>query len=130
MTRRTDWDARLYAFMESRRVMPFAWSSNDCATFAADAVEAVTGERLQIPQAGTPEAYARLVRDQGTLREMAGALLGDSIAPSYAQRGDVVLLMLDERETLGICVGAEIAGPGADGLALVPMSHAVAAWRI
>lgn len=130
MMRVTDWEARLYAFMDARRVMPFAWAQNDCATFAADAVEAITGERLAIPQADTPEAYARLLRDQGSLRSMAEALLGDAIAPAYAQRGDVVLLVLDDRETLGVCVGADIAGPGANGLVLVPMAHAVAAWRI
>ena len=130
MTRHTDWESRLFEFMESRRTAPFAWSSNDCATFAADAVAAITGERLQIPQADTPEAYARLLRDQGSLRDMACALLGEPIPASFAQRGDVVLLLLDDRETLGICVGADIAGPGADGLVLVPMAHAVDAWRI
>jgi hypothetical protein len=130
MMRRTDWAERLYDFMESRRAVPFAWSANDCASFAGDAVEAMTGGRVEIPRAATPAAYARLLRDQGSLQSMAAALLGDPIAPAYAQRGDVVLLLLDERETLGICVGADIAGPGGNGLVLVPMAHAVSAWRI
>jgi hypothetical protein len=120
----------LFDFMQARRERPFAWGTNDCASFAADAVEAMTGERLQIPQAATPEAYARLLRDQGPLQAMVEALLGEPIPASFAQRGDVVLLVLDDRDTLGICVGADIAGPGADGVVLVPMSHAVAAWRI
>jgi hypothetical protein len=130
MTRHNDWPERLAAFMDERRHVPFEWGISDCSTFAADAVAAMTGERLQIPAADSPEAYARLARDQGTLAEMAEALLGEPIHPAYAQRGDVVLLVMDERETLGICVGTEIAGPGADGLALAPMSMAVAAWRI
>lgn len=130
MTRLNDWPERLAAFMDERRNVPFQFGIHDCSTFAADAVAAMTGERLQIPVADSPEAYARLVRDQGTLRDMAEALLGESIHPAYAQRGDVVLLEMGERETLGICVGAEIAGPGADGLALAPMSMALLAWRI
>ncbi|MEN9806089.1 MAG: hypothetical protein RL756_597 [Pseudomonadota bacterium] len=130
MMRLKDWPERLAAFMDERRSMPFGWVTNDCSTFAADAVAAMTGECLQIPAADSPEAYARLIRDHGTLREMAEALLGEPIHPAYAQRGDVVLLVMDERETLGVCVGAKIAGPGTDGLVLAPMSMAVAAWRI
>lgn len=130
MKRHNDWPERLAAFMDERRAMPFEFGTNDCSTFAADAVAAMTGERLQIPAADSPQAYARLVRDQGTLAEMAEALLGEPIHPAFAQRGDVVLLVMDERETLGVCVGADIAGPGANGLALAPMSMAVSAWRI
>ena len=130
MKRRDDWPERLFEYMDARRSVPFAWRENDCASFACGAVYAMTGERLEIPAAESPEAYARLLRDQGPLQAMVEALLGDPIAPAYAQRGDVVLLTLEGRETLGVCVGMDIAGPGADGLALVPMACAVAAWRV
>ena len=130
MTRSDDWPERLFEYMDARRGLPFAWGDNDCASFACGAVYAMTGERLEIPAADSAEAYARLLRDQGPLQAMVEALLGDPIAPAYAQRGDVVLLTLEGRETLGVCVGMDIAGPGADGLALVPMACAVAAWRV
>lgn len=60
MTRVEDWPERLAAFIEQRRKMPFAWGSNDCALFAADAVCAITGVDLGEPFRGRYDDEASL----------------------------------------------------------------------
>ena len=43
MQRLPDWRARLGAHIAAHRTRPFAYGEHDCATFAAGAVQAVTG---------------------------------------------------------------------------------------
>ena len=39
MKRLEDWPERLAAYVDAHRDTPFRWGQNDCATFAAGAVE-------------------------------------------------------------------------------------------
>ena len=132
MTRREDWAEALAGYLDERRDMPFAWGENDCASFAAGAVHAVTGGiPLPLPKIKSPEAYLRFLRDHGPLDAIVDDTLGERLpSPAFAQRGDVVLLFVDERATLGVCIGVEAAAPGQDGMLTVPMSTATAAWRV
>jgi hypothetical protein len=60
---------------------------------------------------------------------VADGLLGQ-VHQAFAQRGDIVLLDLDGRMTLGVCVGSEVAAPADLGMVMMPMSAAVAAWKV
>lgn len=128
--RTSDWPEKLAEYLHQKRDVPFSWGTNDCASFACDAVFSMTGERLAIPVVETPEAYVQLLQDSGPLGDIVTSYLGEPIHPAFAQRGDVVLLQVEQRDTLGICVGESLAGPGLDGLVLIPMSLAVSAWRV
>lgn len=131
MRRFEDWPERLAAYLESRRGVPFRWGSQDCAAFAAGAVEAMTGSAPPIPSIDSAAAYLRFLGEQGPLDALVDDALGERLpSTAFAQRGDVVLLFVDERATLGVCVGHEAAAPGADGMLMVPMSTASAAWRV
>jgi hypothetical protein len=131
MKRREDWAEALADYLDARRDVPFAWGENDCASFAAGAVQAMTGEALQIPQVESAAAYLHFLRDHGPLDAIVDDTLGERLpSPAFAQRGDVVLLFLDERATLGVCIGVEAAAPGPDGMLTVPMAAASAAWRV
>jgi hypothetical protein len=131
MRRLEDWPERLAAYLDSRRDAPFQWGETDCATFAAGCVLAVTGESLDLPAVASADGYLRLLRDHGPLATLVGERLGDPLpSPAFAQRGDVVLMTLEGRETLGVCIGAEVAGPGPGGMVTMPMSIAAAAWRV
>ena len=131
MKRLEDWPERLAAYVDAHRDTPFRWGQNDCATFAAGAVEAITGHPMEVPIVESAQDYARFVADLGALREHAADHLGAPLAsPAFARRGDVVLMLLDGRETLGVCIGVEAAAPGASGVLTVPMSAASAAWRV
>lgn len=131
MKRREDWAEQLAQYLDDRRDAAFAWGVQDCATFAAGAVRAMTGQTLDIPRVESADAYARLVREHGPLADQVAELLGAPLpSPAFAQRGDVVLVAIGGRETLGVCIGAEAAAPAAEGLLMVPMATASAAWRV
>lgn len=144
MTRFEDWPERLAAFIEERRAMPFAWGSNDCALFAADAVCAITGVDFGEPFRGRydDEASLRLHGMHGAnahlaagdvsraIRDMATAWLDGEIAPALARRGDVVLIDHAGGESLAVCVGEKAAAPGRRGVIMVPRSAWLSAWRV
>lgn len=133
MTR--DFDA-LIAFIEARATMPFAWGPNDCVTFAAGAVEAMTGVD-RIPQAiiskarwtTALDAAKRLARIGGLEGAMAQAGCVE-IPPAMAHRGDVALLDIEGRQSLCIFEGDLIVGPGVNGLVRQTRANAVRAWSV
>lgn len=130
--RRKDWQERFAAFAEARASKPFAWGSNDCCTFAAGAVEAITGVNpmASVSDYGNELAAARLIKEGDGLHSLATSLLGEPVSPLMAGVGDVVLLINEGREMLGVCNGTSALAPGADGTAVLPMNAASTAWKI
>lgn len=133
MSRYLDWQLRLQAFMRGRWHVPFAWGSNDCALFAADAVQAMTGEWLCVELRGYADARGALrrLRAAGGVRGIATHALGPEIPVAFAAVGDVVAIVDDRRrEALGICNGGTALVASHDGALAVSMRRAVAAWRV
>jgi hypothetical protein len=131
MKRFHDWQLRLEAFSRERRNVPFRWGANDCALFAADCVEALTGERLLVGLRGYDGRGAvRLLQEMGGLHGIATQALGAPIAPAFATVGDVVLVRMADSEALGICNGGVVIGPGPRGIEVSGMDAALAAWRV
>lgn len=128
-----DWQLRFSDFIVGRCAQPFAWGQNDCCLFAADAVLAMTGSDFAGEARG---AYAdikgamRMTEARGGLRAIATEALGESVPALMASVGDVVLLVNEGRELLGICNGTNAVGPGSDGLAVLGMEAALAAWKV
>lgn len=127
-----DAGARLRALLRERWAQPFEWGVNDCCLFAADCVLAQTGRD---PAAGWRGRYrnaaeaGRLVHRLGGMERMAGAVLGMSLpTPLHARLGDVGLNRASN--TLLVCLGQHWAGPGAQGLRLLPLAGADLAWRV
>ena len=131
--RRADWPARLNAFVEAARERSFVWGVWDCALAAAEWVEVATGidhaAHLRDTYADALGA-ARTLAQHGGLEAIATAALGEPIASQMAQRGDLVLVVIEGRESLCVCVGAAAAGPGPEGLAFPGMDLARLAWRV
>ena len=135
MIRFADWEERLSAYLDGLRGKPFAWGHNDCCTFAAGAVKAMTGEDMMAEFRGryaTSRGSVRALRKfgAGTLAGTLTAKFGEPV--DQAQRGDVV--MADG--SLGICFGAFAIAVGEQGerqgLIRVPLpfdgwDHA---WRV
>ncbi|MDM0024070.1 DUF6950 family protein [Variovorax saccharolyticus] len=132
MTRLQDWQLRFAAFAKERASMPFAWGSNDCCLFAADAVLALTGKDWGADYRGGYDDAKRALRAMpaGGLREVASRALGEPVSPLLAAVGDVVLMESEGRELLAICNGTSAIGPGADGLTSIDMEAALAAWKV
>jgi hypothetical protein len=127
-----DWPTRFDAFVRARWAVPFAWGSNDCALFAADAVQALTGEVVCAELRGHRNAKQALRRlsVHGGLHGLATLALGPSIAPVFARVGDVVLVPSGKREALAVCNGGTALQPSPRGLLSVSMRNARAAWRV
>lgn len=133
LTRLPDWQSRFAAFASSRRAMPFAWGSNDCSLFAADAVLAITGRDLAADLRGTYDSArgaSRILHERGGMRAIATAALGPEVATGFAAVGDVLLMNTPEGEGLAICNGGHAIGAGPHGALVMPLAAAVAAWKV
>lgn len=130
--RTTNWQAALSAFVAARRSMPFAWGSNDCCLFAADAVQAMTGVDHAAELRGYSSALeaGRLVEARGGLARIAAGALGEPVAPLFAAVGDVVLIENEGRDLLALCNGTTALAPGPLGLVVLGMDAAKATWRV
>jgi hypothetical protein len=125
---------RLAKFFDDRRHMPFEWGANDCALFFADAHLAMTGVDLAEGLRGykTERQALQIIKENGgslgALLESRGA---SPIRPSFAQRGDPVIVSMSGREAICVCGGNGYAyGPGEHGLAYRPMREAVTAYEV
>ncbi|PRD42184.1 hypothetical protein C5748_17110 [Phyllobacterium phragmitis] len=135
MSREFGWRTRLNAELDRSRMMPFAWGTNDCCTFAARCVLAVTGK-------DTTAAYSTRYRTaKGALSTLKRAGFDDltqlaaahfeEIAPSLASAGDLAAIRSDATGwALGVVIGERIVFIGPEGLGSVPVTDAVKAYRV
>ena len=137
-SRRPDWPEQLDAVISAARNQPFAWGTHDCVTFAAACIRAMTGVD---PLAGLPVWANRRQAAQALGTAAGGGLqaavtramapLGwPSIHPVWAGRGDLVIALECKGRFAAICTGRHLAAPGPAGLAIVPIGHVSAAWRV
>lgn len=121
------WDKRLHVVLTDRLKTPFAWGENDCATFAAACVEAMTGvNHLQGMPTWSDEASAlAAIEEVGGMKPWLDSHF-EPINPLTAQRGDLGLV----GTALNVCVGRGWASPSSDGLAVTPLGSASEAWRV
>ena len=128
------WRAALSAYLASQAHVPFAYGHSDCATFAAGAITAMTGEDLR-KTLGVGD-YRTLADGLRQLREigyeshidLAASLLPE-IAPQQAGVGDIAAVDGDGGLALGVVVGEWIVVKTDRGLGHVPLSAARRAWK-
>lgn len=140
----TAWHELLDDFIRTHEAAPFVWGVNDCCTFAADWVMVVrrVGDPIAdvrefgatLAQLEPSQAAVRALRwldEHGGLRALATERLGAPMPGPMAQSGDLALVEHGAaRLSLGVCVGHHVAAPGPEGLQRVPLSSAIAAWRV
>jgi hypothetical protein len=144
LTRKKGWAAgAFHDFLQARARMPFAWGSNDCALFAADAIEAITGTDIAADFRGkyTDEASAFALIQSLT----GGKTVADAAAycatkaglvelehPLMAQRGDLVVIPDSGRLISGVVGlnGRHVISPGEKILKTLPISDVERAWRV
>lgn len=132
--RHPDWPERLAAFIEARRHVPFAWGSNDCATFAADALVALTGAdpmaALRGRWAGQEQAL-QVLQQLGGLGRAGCRVLGRPLPQlAAAPRGAVVCARMRGLPTMGVHLGVWWCAPGAAGLEFRPAREERLAWGV
>lgn len=132
-----DWDLRLNDFLMTPR--QFDWAECNCALFAADAVEAMTGVDHAKDFRGLPDMAAMLRAIKkltgkpflgDALVEAVTLKMGAPIAPLLARRGDVVAGDSGNGVALGICIGAHVAFIGSKGIVKVRLADCIKAWRV
>ena len=133
MLRLPNWTHRLSALMLARAQVPFAWGSNDCASFAADVAVAVYGVDALAElrgERGGPKAARRQERAGGGIPAALQRAGLQEIAPAFAQRGDLLWLAQGHQRGLAVCWGEHAAAPGPVGLVFTPSARGVKAWRL
>lgn len=136
------WDTRAFdSFLAERASVPFAWGSNDCASFAGDGILANTGVDVMEDLRGYTTAV-------GAARKIAsvtgGSTLQDAVlyvagkygltewpVPLLAKRGDLVLYEAEDGELAAGLVGLngrDVLSPGEKGLQRFPLSLVRRAW--
>lgn len=131
LTRREDWPERLNEVIDQRRATPFTWGLQDCASFAAACVLAMTDTApLEgLPLWSSPEAAAAVLAEEGGLvAAVTRRFLPVPVAS--ARRGDLVMVEVGSVTALGVCLGHFAAAPGPAGLEYPAMRAARAAWRV
>lgn len=131
-------------FLVARRRVPFAWGTNDCALFAADAIEAITGVDI------AEEFRGRYTNELGALRavrEICGGVdfcdataycaakhgLAEYEYPLMAKRGDLVVVRNGDGVEITGVVGLDgryVLSPGDVGLVQLPITSVVRAWSV
>ena len=128
-----DWQSRLDATIAAHRAMPFAWGAHDCALFAADCVQAVTGTDPAADLRGkyrTEAGAARHIKRLGGMEAIADARLGARVPVLMAQVGDVALIGADAPH-FAVCAGQHWLAAALDGgLAVLPLRDARICWRV
>ena len=133
MQRLPDWPERLIEIIEARRTRAFSWGDSDCALFAGDVVQALTGIDIAKPWRGynTAQGAAARIKKAGGMRALASRAGLEEKQKGFAQRGDIVLADIEGRETFGVVVGdGNWCGPGAEGLVFRPMSDVIAVFGV
>ena len=142
LSRVPQWPERLERWAVAMRGRRFQWGEVDCVLAACEAIEAMTGIDISgtfrgryADGGGAASIIAELSADglRGAVSRVAENVGCPEILPALARRGDAVLvrtLNTEAPESLGICIGARVLAAGPRGLVSLPMSAAIAAWRI
>lgn len=131
MKRFPDWPSRLAKIIAHAANQPFALDEHNCCFFAADCIQAITGIDPAHDLRGCNAARVLKLRGVNALMDEKAEIYNmKPIRPMNARRGDICLLNAGNGETLGICLGAQIACPGNNGLVYFSLKHAIRAWSV
>ena len=132
-----------HQFLASRRYMPFAWGSNDCALFAADGIQAITGTDIAADFRGkySDEASAmaaiKAIANGSTIADAAAWCaakhgLTECIHPLMAQRGDLVIVEAAQGLMSGLVDlnGRHVLIPGQHGIVRLSISLIRRSWHV
>ena len=145
MIRKPYWDTRdFHEFLKRSNKDTFDWSENNCCNFAAKAIEAQTGVRIDDDFAGK---YSDKVSAFKLIKSVTGGSnVADAAAycaekhglpelqyPLLAQRGDLVVFPNTDGELIAGVIhtnGRHAVSLGETGTIAVPISKVVRAWSV
>lgn len=134
LIRHPDWPERLAEVIESARHQPYVLGQHDCVRLACRCIEVMTGVNFWPVFAGYKtkvQALRVIARIAPSLEGAVTCVLGIQPQPvALSRRGDVLLYQDEEGHHLGVCAGANMVLLAEQGLIFLPLSKALASWRI
>ncbi len=132
-----DWPERLFNTINTAKKVDFSWGEQDCAIFVFDCVEAMTGVdhvkdlRGKYSCRRSCDKAFEEVKGTKTLLAFADKCLEKRVDLARAQRGDVVLLVINSIESFGIVAGrVAVFLEIKKGIQTVPVKDCSYAWRV
>lgn len=134
-----NWPIALNDVISTSANKPFCFGRHDCALFAADCIEAMTGTDLAADLRGryATQEHADKVLDEffGGDLETAIERIADQyelkeIRPLRAKRGDIVLRTTGQGPALGIVSGVFCCFAAPRGLTMLKIFECQRAWSI
>ena len=131
--RKPGWELRLLDTLAEWEAKPFKWGKADCIGFALACGKAVRGAALfkALPRYSDAKEARRVLRDMGA-RELENALMMhlDPVPASFAQRGDIGIVMDRGAQCAVVCLGSHWTGKTEEGLIRIPPHLVVRAVRV
>ncbi|RZU39323.1 DUF6950 family protein [Edaphobacter modestus] len=144
LNKKQHWHTRAFHnFLVERATSPFAWGTNDCALFVADAILAITGTDI------AENFRGKYTTELGALRIIKKITGGSTIAdaatycankhglaehthPLMAKRGDLVVIDNGGNLIAGVVHlnGRHVVSVGENGIVQLPITNIVRAWSI
>ena len=132
--RLVDWKPRLVDYLSRSASTPFAYGQFDCFLFTLGAVAVMTDIDLTLDYRGrysTLRQGIALARKRG-LRDHIDLVARhfDNIPPSFARAGDIAVVAGADGPALGLVQGEHIFALVPSGMAVVPLTSALHAFRV
>ncbi|MGH1376696.1 MAG: DUF6950 family protein [Alphaproteobacteria bacterium] len=136
--RKQGWENHFSEFLKRHNGKSFKRGNNDCALFAANGIDVLTGNDYGLSFRGLYKSKSQaqnILKEQGfeDLESVADAFLGDAYhSVFYAQRGDCVLIEYESETALGLVdlTGQMAVTTGKDGLVKYKPEFWVKAWKV
>lgn len=131
--RRYDWASKLHEHIAANASSRFSWGENDCCLFVARAVDVIceTEHAASLASRYYDEATAQAyIAQSGGIAAAVDIFIGPHKTEGRPMRGDVVLFGGANGETLGICVGRNIASVGQSGVVMEDRAKTICYWSI
>lgn len=134
--KKLNWTIAFVQLTQSLKLTPFAWGSNDCVMFAADAVNVMSGVDPAKASRGKYKteqgAKKHLASKYGDLYKAWDSQLERLENINFVQNGDVVLFDGELGLTSGIYWNGGVFAPTMEGVRFMDEMHksVLAAWRV
>lgn len=129
-----EWPKSLSSYLESKRMEPFGWGSNDCLTFVAGALKEITGNDYYEEYSGysTEEGANEILFKNGGIIKIIEKHFGKGTKKVLkAGRGDIAIVKCPELMAGIVDDSARyIALVTHEGLRRFPLEKAVKVWVV
>jgi len=132
LNRRHDWADKMFSTIKDHESLPFEYGKNDCCSFVARIVDAMCDtehEKALLQNYHDEPTALEYIKRSGGIEKAVEAYIGIA-KQGRPHRGDVVLIHVNDRDALGICIGREIAVKTTDGVSYVDRSVLLKFWSI